>query len=310
MKRAALTLLVLLLATVAFADFRDYESIPVDAALQREVDRIAAETLAEFAASGLKEGNLSISLVDLSREQPVRAVYAGAIPYHPASVVKLFYLVAMYDEIARGRLTMDEPLKSAVRDMIVDSSNDATAYVVDRMTRTTGGPELTGRAWRRFEYRRNLMNRYFSRLGYDVSVSGKTWGDGPYGRERQLLGPNLEHRNRMTSEAGASLMYEIVRRHIVSAEACDAMMALLKRPIPADKPEKQDEQVVEFTGASLPAGARLWSKAGWTSQVRHDDAYVELPNGKRYILVVMTRGAAEEKKILPAVGKKVLALFE
>src|SRR5512140_2883826 len=231
MKRAALVMLLLLLATIAFADFKDYESIPVDPALQREVDRIAAETLAEFTASGLKEGNLSISLVDLSREQPVRAVYAGSIPYHPASVVKLFFLVAMHYEIAQGHLAMDELLKSATRDMIVDSSNDATAYVVDRMTRTTGGPELTGRAWRRFEHRRNLMNRYFAALGYDISASGKTWGDGPYGRERQLLGPNLEHRNRITSEAGASLMYEIVRQKIVSPEACDAMMALLKRPI-------------------------------------------------------------------------------
>lgn len=310
MKRAALTVLVFLLATIAFADFKDYDTIPVDAALQREVDRIAGETLAEFAAAGLKEGNLSISLVDLSRDEPVRAVFAGTIPYHPASVVKLFYLVAMHHEIAQGRLVMDGELERAATDMIVDSSNDATAYVVDRMTRTTGGPELHGRAWRRFEQRRNLMNRYFSGLGYDISASGKTWGDGPYGRERQLLGPNLEHRNRITSEAGASLMYEIVRHEIVSPEACDAMMALLRRPVPADKPEKQDTQVVEFTGESLPAGTRLWSKAGWTSQVRHDDAYVELPNGNRYILVVMTRGTAEEKTILPAVGKKVLALFE
>ena len=52
--------------------------------------------------------------------------------------------------------------------------------------------------------------------------------------------------------------------------------------------------------AGLPAGAKLWSKAGqtnWTgdpdaSYRRHDAAYVELPGGPSFILVAFTQGEA------------------
>ena len=33
-------------------------------------------------------------------------------------------------------------------------------------------------------------------------------------------------------------------------------------------------QVASFIGEALPTTARLWSKAGWTSEVRHDAAYI------------------------------------
>jgi beta-lactamase class A len=83
------------------------------------------------------------------------------------------------------------------------------------------------------------------------------------------------------------------------------MMKLMERPL---SPQREEEnQVKEFIGEALPAGARLWSKAGWTSEVRHDAAYVELPDGRKFIVVIFTRGIAEDVTIVPAVAKKVLA---
>ena len=58
-------------------------------------------------------------------------------------------------------------------------------------------------------------------------------------------------------------------------------------------------------GESLPAGTRLWSKSGETSEVRHDAAYVELPNGRKIIVVVLTK-VGEEKALLPAIGRHLL----
>jgi hypothetical protein len=40
--------------------------------------------------------------------------------------------------------------------------------------------------------------------------------------------------------------------------------------------------------------------------VRHDAAYIELPNGKKYVLVIFTRGIADDVTIVPAVGRAVL----
>ena len=275
--------------------------MPIDVDLERELALIAGETLQEFADNKLTEGNLSITLVDLSGA-PRRASYQGSIPYHPASVVKAFYLVSAYDQVAQGKLRLDEPLQKAMRDMIVDSSNDATSYVVDRITGTTSGPELSGRAFRQFVHRRNLMNRYFRSLGYDISANGKTWCENVYGREKQILGPNRENRNRFTSDAAAALMLWIARREAVSPSASNAMLSLMNR-LP------EDGQVREFAGEAFPAGSQMWSKAGWTSEVRHDLVYVELPGGKKFVLSVLTRGTIDNTRILPSISAKILRLF-
>jgi hypothetical protein len=83
------------------------------------------------------------------------------------------------------------------------------------------------------------------------------------------------------------------------------MLALLERPLAPTRPT--ENQVKEFVGESLPPRSRLWSKEGDTSEVRHDAIYVELPGGKKLIMVILTRGAADDKTLLPVIGKHLLA---
>ena len=308
MRKTILILFALTLSLRAAADFRAFERLAVDQALQSRLEAASEKSLADPIAAKLTRENLSITVIDLDRN--MRASVRGRTPYHPASVVKAFYLVSAYNEIARGNLDNDAALQKAMRDMIVDSSNDATAYIVDRITKTTGGPELRGRAWRKFEDRRNLMNRFFRGLGYDVSMSGKTWCDAPYGRELQLLGAKREFRNRATTDAFAALMLWIVRREAVSPQASDAMLALMKRTPFVDDPKTGDTQVTEFIGAVVPSGSELFSKAGWTSEVRHDAAYVVLPGGRRLVIAIGTRGASSEIALLPMIARNVLEAVE
>ena len=78
--------------------------------------------------------------------------------------------------------------------------------------------------------KRNAVNRYFAGLGYEkINVNQKTWCEGPYGRERQGLGPNFENRNKLTTEAVARLLYEITTGRAVTAARSRAMMNLLRR---------------------------------------------------------------------------------
>jgi hypothetical protein len=53
---------------------------------------------------------------------------------------------------------------------------------------------------------------------------------------------------------------------------------LLKRDYTGTSKDN-DDQGHGFTGIALQgiSGAKLWSKAGWTSTTRHDAAYIELP---------------------------------
>jgi beta-lactamase class A len=305
-RRGGLPVLLLTAALASvplIADFHDFSALPVDPSLETALTALAETTFAENPK--LTPGNLSLTVIDLDRG--TRASYRPEIGYHPASVVKIFFLAAAHHKLARGEIRSTAELGRAFTDMIEESSNDATAYVVDVISGTTGGPELEGRAWRRFYERRMWVNHYFARQGYTILASGKTWGDGPYGRERQLLGTNRENRNRFTSEQPAALLYDFVMGRAVSKEASARMLTLMQRDLDPQRPA--ENQVNEFLGAALPPGSRLWSKAGWTSEVRHDAALIELPGGRRFIAVVLTRGNSPNAEAIPAIGRRLVQLL-
>ncbi|MEB3272355.1 MAG: serine hydrolase [Prochlorothrix sp.] len=213
--------------------------------------------------------------------------YRGLEPIYPASVVKLFYLVAYHQQLADGTLAPDPELERAVTDMIVDSSNDATGYVMDVLTGTTSGPPLVGTDWEQWQDRRNGPNRYFASWGWPewagCSANQKTWCDGPYGRERAFLGLNYENRNYLNSQVSARLFHSLVTGAVVSPAACGAMLHLMRRSLdPDDLAADPENQVTGFLGAGVPRSARVWSKAGLMSRVRHDAAYVEFGLGQKH----------------------------
>ena len=279
-----------------------------DEQLQSIVDRAVRLALTQFSAKKLQSNQLAVSLVDLrDAKKPAVASYRGETPIYPASVVKLFYLAAAHRWMEDGKLKDTPELRRALRDMIVDSSNDATHYVLDALTETTSGPELPEPEMKIWGEKRNAVNRYFVSLGYtNINANQKPWNDGPYGRERIWVGKEYGNRNALTTDATARLLTEIVLRQCVSLERSEQMLKLLARD-PSGKATDPDDQAHGFTGPAVPAGSKLFSKAGWTSTTRHDAAYVELPDGGKLVLVTFTTGHAKDREIIPFIARQVIA---
>jgi len=273
------------------------------------VNQAAKSALEKFKVKGLKEENLSITLIDLrDAEHPATASFRGNERIYPASVVKLFYLAAAERWLEDKKIQDTPELKRALRDMIVDSSNEATQYVVDVLTQTTGGFELPPKEMAKWQEKRNIVNRYFTSLGYtNINVNQKTFCEDAYGREKISRGPNGENRNKLTTDATARLLSEIVTRKAVTPERSEQMMTLLKRDYTGTSKDS-DDQGHGFTGIALQGleGVRLWSKAGWTSTTRHDAAYLEMPDGAKFVLVTFTTEHADEREIIPTVAKVVI----
>ena len=301
-KLAAASCTLLLLFVCAVAQ-------PPKPSLQDVVDRAVKTTLERFADKKLEEKQLSVTLIDLrDAQRPVTASFRGNERVYPASVVKLFYLVAVHRWLEDKKIESTPELTRAVRDMIVDSSNEATQYIVDVLTHTTAGYELPAKEMEEWQYKRNAVNRYFSGLGYtNINVNQKTFCEDAYGRESVSRGPNGENRNKLTTDATARLMMEIVTGKAATPERTAMMMDLLKRDY-AGSSNDGDDQGHGFTGIALKgvAGARLWSKAGWTSTTRHDVAYIELPDGRKFVLATFTTQHANERDIIPTVARAVM----
>jgi beta-lactamase class A len=264
----------------------------------------------QFTDQKFAEDQLAITVVDMSNPDNLRSgSFRGNEQTFPASVVKVFYLVAAHQWLEEGKLHDSPELQRTLKDMIVDSSNDATAMIVDALTGATNGAPLPDEQMEKWSHDRHAVNRYFTQLGYsNINVCQKTYCEGPYGRERLFFGEKFTNRNMLTTDATARLMAEIVLKRVVTPARCDEMMKLMQRDFTGEG--KRDAQATDYVAKGLPDGTRLWSKAGWTSSVRHDAAYIETPQGHKLALAIFTSGQSNQKEIIPTITGHILAAME
>jgi len=278
--------------------------------MQTLLDSAVGEIVKNFASKGLKPEYVAATLIDLRDAGNLKAAnYRGEEKIYPASVVKLFYMTALQRWLEDGRVRSTPELERGLKDMIVDSSNDATNYIVDVLTDTASGAELEPKKFKIYGEKRNVVNRYFASLGYtNINTNQKTYCEDAYGREQQFRDKG-KNRNMLTTNATARLLTEIVLSKAVTPERSRQMLDLLRRDFSGASSDG-DDQAHGFTGIALNnlnlKDARLWSKAGWTSKTRHDAAYVETPDGLKFVLVVFTENVAKERDIIPAIATNIL----
>jgi Beta-lactamase enzyme family len=285
---------------------RGWRQDPALAVLGRHVIKAAAGRFPEA-----RPGDLALSLVLPGEGEAAGFSHRGDRMGYPASLVKLFFMVFAQAQLEAGRLGNSRKVRQALQAMIRSSSNDATSHIVDILTGTTSGPALAPAAFARWLRRRQAVNRFFAGWRWPelagINLVQKTWQDAPFGREHQSCYAVKDNRNRLSSDALARLLLAIGRGEAVSPGRSRAMMRLMERCPARIDPANPWDQMTGFLGEGLPPGARLWSKAGWSSRTRHDAAIVALAEGRRFILAVMTFGEAlaANRRLLPFIARQV-----
>ncbi len=282
-----------------------FGSAPDKSPRQILLDRAIQKTLNDFKSQGLKPDEIAATLIDFRAPNEI-ASYRGEEMIYPASVVKMFYMARLEKMLEDGKLTMTPELKRGLTDMITVSSNEATQYVLDVITDTSSGAELSKEEFEKWGFKRNSVNRYFKSKGYkNINVNQKTFCEDAYGREQQFRGEGGKNRNMLTTNATAKLLQSIATGNEVSKERSKTMMDLMVRdwetPGTSANPDNQ-----EFISGALKPGTKLWSKEGWTSKTRHDAAYIETPDGQKFVLVVFTENNSSNREIIPSVARTVL----
>ncbi len=274
-----------------------------DAACQAVLARVAAST-------GATLNQLALVVGVVRPGEPVEYAQAnGDQPFYPASVVKSVYAAYAAFLLDLGGLTLSEEDDRAFRDMIQDSSNDATGHVVDLITDTTGGPELLPDDLAEWMNNRQTVNRWLAAEGIaGINACQKTWNEGPYGRERQGYGPNRELANSMTARAAARIMAGIALGAFGQAEW---LQNLHRRD-----PKSQDLQVIGYGGEVVTGSSKTdqvldyLSKSGTAYQVRHDLLAVRRPGDVWHVIAAFTDGYREQPEVLQAVVRGGLEIAD
>lgn len=281
------------------------------ASLQSILDRSITEVLESFPGKTFSNSEIAATLIDLRDTDKLEtASYRGGERIYPASVVKMFYMAALERQLEDGKIVLTPELTRGLRDMIVDSSNEATQYILDVLTDSSSGAELPEKQFEKWQNKRNRVNRFYASMGYqNINTNQKTFCEDAYGIEQQSRKYKSQNRNMLTTDATARLLAEIVLGRMNSPERTKVMMDLMKRD-PFAESQDPDSQARGFTGKLFVekkmTDSKLWSKAGWTSTARHDAAYVETPDGLKFVLVIFTEKHANDQGAIPAIAGKVI----
>ena len=149
------------------------------------------------------------------------------------------------------------PIRNLLYRMITESSNFATNLIVD----------LVGA---------KNANKTMHEIGAkDIKVLRGVEDNNAY-----ALGLN----NTVTANDLMIIFEHIANGTVVNKKACDAMIDILMH-----------QHFKEKIAAKLPADVKTATKSGWINKISHDSGIVFLPDGRKYVIVLLSRGIEDEK---------------
>lgn len=197
-----------------------------------------------------------------------------------ASLVKLYNMATVYDEMEKGNLKKDDTLSNNLNNMITVSDNGA----YNRLLTTIGqGNVLEGT---------KIITKFCEDNGYKNTGCGSTLSSAESGCR-----PVWVFTNYTSSRDCGRLLEQIYRGSLVSEEASEEMLDMLKH-----------QQWRAKIPAGLPEGVVCANKTGEYGNRQHDAAIV-YSDGADYILVVMTEGDSASIGHIGSISKTVYQYF-
>ena len=288
-------------------------SLPLQAIIDRVINQVEQQKLST--------SSLSIHLIDVQNK--TFAEYRSQTPRFPASITKLFWMVALFAQVEAGVLSPEmtnytPECEADICKLVKNSDNEAASHILDQLTQTSSQSNPATETYENWLKKRHSINQFFQKAGYkDIDISQKNYPipelkmEEPLAWELKMRGnPKQPIRNQITAEQTGRLMYEIVTQKAVSQTASSQMLNLLERNLDPNVWKQQVSNPIQgFLGESLAGlDIRFFSKVGWTSETRFEVAFIESKSGElAYILTVFGDGKeyGDNWEIFPTISRLV-----
>jgi beta-lactamase class A len=266
--------------------------------LEGEIQRLVAESGAETVAVAFRD-------LQTGRELFVN----DRVSFHAASTMKVPLMFEVYREAREGMLRLDEsvPVKNEFK-----SIADGSAFSVSpdddseqTLYKKVGGTETVRELVRLMitESSNLATNILIERVGpARVSALLRDLG----ARDMRVLrgvedGKAFERglNNTTTARDLAILLRALAEGRAVSRAASREMVDVLAA-----------QKFNEGIPSGLPAGVRVAHKTGSITKIEHDAGVVYPPRRKPYVLVVLVRGIADEKRAHRLIADISRAVYE
>jgi beta-lactamase class A len=264
--------------------------------------------LAMMAASSPSHAKLGSSLESYLKTQPGFVAVAfknlkngetssihDKTTMHAASTMKVAVMIEVYRQSEQGKFCMSDSIRTRnLFHSIVDGSEFSLPVNADEQDPTFAHLDqpLSYRelVYNMITWSSNLAtNILIDRVGAaNVQKTVKRLG-AKHMRVRRGVEDSLAYnrgRNNETTARDLLVLLEAIATHrAASAPCCADMLTILG-----------DQHYRDKIPAGLPAGVKVAHKTGSITAINHDAALISLPDGRRYILVVLTKGILEQKR--------------
>jgi beta-lactamase class A len=221
--------------------------------------------------------------------------------FHAASTMKTPVLVEIYKQAASHRLRLTDSI--VLKNEFI-SIADSSVYQLD----STDDSETE--LYRHLGEKRSINDLVYQMItvssNFATNLLIARVGSANIGATLHKLGLDELHvlrgvednkayqkglNNTVTAAGLASLFEKMAKGRLVSRQASKDMIRILL-----------DQHFNDIIPAGLPEGTKVAHKTGWIKGVHHDSGIVFLPDGKKYVLVLLSKDLADDKA-----GAKALA---
>jgi beta-lactamase class A len=222
--------------------------------------------------------------------------------FHAASTMKTPVMMEIYRQAALGNLRMDDTMivRKEFQSIVdgswftLDAGDDSDEEVYAKI----GTPQT-------LQYLVERMITRSSNVATNMLMSRVT-GEQITATMRKLGAPDiLVRRGVEDSKAYQQGLNNVINAHdlmiifeqialgnVVSLEASSAMVEILKRQFYND-----------LIPALLPKEVQVAHKTGWITGVHHDSAIIYLPDGRKYVLVLLSKKCSNEVSVVQLLSK-------
>jgi beta-lactamase class A len=239
-----------------------------------------------------QQGVFAVAFKDL---QTGKALYInGHEIFHAASTMKTPVLIEAYKQIAAGKLSLKDSITiinefQSIADTSHFSLNPTDDSEFELYKHIGEKATLYDLLYQMIIASSNLAtNIMIDKLGaVNVTATVRSLG----ANDIQVLrgvedGKAYEKKlNNVISAYDLALLFEkMATGKIVSKDACQSMIKILL-----------DQKFKDIIPAKLPAGVEVAHKTGFFTGVHHDSGIVFLPDGRKYVLVLLSKNLADDK---------------
>lgn len=256
--------------------------------IDKQLNEIVNQTLSMVGS--INKEDVAVSLIELCPEDGGPAALGhvhGDEMLYASGLARLPYAAAAYQ--TRGG-SLPNSMEADVMASLRDGNNQATNNLVDYLRSRRSG-----------EY----ANYYLASIGMaDFNVNQHFITGDPAGADARRLGRklemNYENSNRMTANQAAGLFYLLSHDALVSPAASQSLKAYMHHPL-------EQKKIGPLAGIAdgLPVGSEIITLNGYTVRNYHEAALIKLPNGRQYVLSVMTKYNGYPTVFIPLVSRTI-----